>query len=375
MDILNLIKFFGITILVICCIIATYTDVKYGLIPNKLTVSAIIVGLVLVTCYYLLTGSFNLFYYLSVVLVFIFSYILWILGVWAGGDVKLFTAISTLLTPDFMDIIPGCFLFNLRLPLVSSGFSIPTLWVIVNSIFSVVPLLTCIINYTIINKKPYLIKKLTDTIKISECLKSLNLLIIGYWIFSLLNIDNPIIKIVFMLLFTLLVEKIIGDNRNFTILTSIPVISQQVYTGQLISYIIEFIILEFILIFKNLISTGIVSEVFTDYYDVNELEEGMILSNPLYSSNGKYYFSSYSLRNNLGNLFNKSEGNRIISNNAAGLNNEDIVLLTTLSKGNMIDKIPIKRALPFAPFILSGLFLTLVFGNTGILVIKLMELI
>ena len=234
MDILNLIKFFGITILVICCIIATYTDVKYGLIPNKLTVSAIIVGLVLVTCYYLLTGSFNLFYYLSVVLVFIFSYILWILGVWAGGDVKLFTAISTLLTPDFMDIIPGCFLFNLRLPLVSSGFSIPTLWVIVNSIFSVVPLLTCIINYTIINKKPYLIKKLTDTIKISECLKSLNLLIIGYWIFSLLNIDNPIIKIVFMLLFTLLVEKIIGDNRNFIILTSIPVISQQVYTGQLI---------------------------------------------------------------------------------------------------------------------------------------------
>ena len=101
----------------------------------------------------------------------------------------------------------------------------------------------------------------------------------------------------------------------------------------------------------------------------------MILSNPLYSSNGKYYFSSYSLRNNLGNLFNKSEGNRIISNNAAGLNNEDIVLLTTLSNSNMIDKIPIKRALPFAPFILSGLILTLVFGNTGILIIKLMELI
>lgn len=375
MDILNLIKFFGITILVICCILATYTDVKYGLIPNKLTVSAIIVGLVLVTCYYLLTGSFNLFYYLSVVLVFIFSYILWILGVWAGGDVKLFTAISTLLIPDFMDIIPGCFLFNIRLPLVSSGFSIPTLWVIVNSIFSVVPLLTCIINYTIINKKPYLIKKLTDTIKISECLKSLNLLIIGYWIFSLLNIDNPIIKIVFMLLFTLLVEKIIGDNRNFIILTSIPVISQQVYTGQLISYIIEFIILEFILIFKNLISTSIISEVFTDYYDVNELEKGMILSNPLYSSNGKYYFSSYSLGNNLRTLFNKSESNRIISNNAAGLNNDDIVLLTTLSNSNMIDKIPIKRALPFAPFILSGLILTLVFGNTGILIIKLMELI
>ena len=38
-----LIKISGILIVTICSIIATYTDVKYGIIPNKLTTSTLII--------------------------------------------------------------------------------------------------------------------------------------------------------------------------------------------------------------------------------------------------------------------------------------------------------------------------------------------
>ena len=154
---LDLIKILGILLVTMCCIIATYTDVRYQIIPNKLTFSLFLIGISIVTFYFYQTDSFNIFYYCSIIIIYSFSYILWYLGVWAGGDVKLFTAISTLLVPEFLDIIPNYNIFNIILPVDLVSFKIPTLLLIFNSVFAIIPLLITIVIVKIVTDKHYLI--------------------------------------------------------------------------------------------------------------------------------------------------------------------------------------------------------------------------
>jgi preflagellin peptidase FlaK len=79
-------------ILVAGCLLGTYTDLKQGLILDKITYPMIAAGLVL-----------NLFeprfleYFLLAGIVFTAGYLLYFYGKVGGGDVKLFTAIALLL--------------------------------------------------------------------------------------------------------------------------------------------------------------------------------------------------------------------------------------------------------------------------------------
>ncbi|MDR0912535.1 MAG: prepilin peptidase [Methanobrevibacter sp.] len=89
-------------------ILASYSDIKYRIIPNKLNFLLIFSGI----AYNLfLTIIFNNLFYIfmslfSGVLIFIISYIFWNLGLWGGGDLKLITGIGFLLPiqPYFIDI-------------------------------------------------------------------------------------------------------------------------------------------------------------------------------------------------------------------------------------------------------------------------------
>ncbi|WP_455645845.1 prepilin peptidase [Methanosphaera sp.] len=370
MDLNILIKILGIVIIVTCCIIATYTDVKWSIIPNKLTLTTILIGLILVSTYYFLINSFNLFYYISVIVTFIISYILWYLGVWAGGDVKLLTAISTLFIPEFLDIIPQYSIGFLHLPFYFLEGNIPSLWVIVNSIISVLPLIVMIMFYIILKRKSFLIKELKKTIKINEGMFNLTLLIIIYTLIDLIHVDNILLKLGFMFIFLFLMNKFFKENKPVIILSTIVVLLFEFINGNLLIFLSQFIVVEYIIIIRHIMKNKLFNKVFTDYYDVNCLNEGMILSYNLCRKNNSYYFKDLSL---FGKLNNNDEV--IIYSNAAGLENKDISLLKKLNKNNYIENVPIKKGIPFAPFILMGVMLTLFFGNTFQLFSLLLELV
>ena len=77
-------------------IIGTYTDLKYGIIPNKLIFPCILVGIV---CKIFSSISINLLS--DIILASVISLILFYLKIWAGGDCKLYLAII-LLMPNFI---------------------------------------------------------------------------------------------------------------------------------------------------------------------------------------------------------------------------------------------------------------------------------
>ncbi|NPA76524.1 MAG: hypothetical protein GXN93_02095 [Candidatus Diapherotrites archaeon] len=68
--------------------IATYTDIKRRIIPDWLTIGTILLFAPINAYFY---GPVTLLYPLAT---FAAAYLLYLLGVWAGGDVKLFTAIA-----------------------------------------------------------------------------------------------------------------------------------------------------------------------------------------------------------------------------------------------------------------------------------------
>lgn len=362
---LYIIKIFGIILVTMCCLIATYTDVKYQIIPNKLTFTTIILGISLVSIYFSLVGHFNLFYYISICAVFVFSYILWKLGVWAGGDVKLFTAISTLLIPDFMNILPSYVINGISLPFNIFSLRVPAFYVMFNSILSIIPVVLIYVSIIIMKDKPNLKEKFIQSFNFKDVLLTVNSLIISYMIISELNVYHTLIKIIFLLILSYVMSKIL-NYKIILIISTILVISQQILTANLIFYLTEFIIITVLITVKNIYHKSIIQDALTQNIDMNLLEEGMILQYPLYYKNQQYYFDK-------SNWYDfKDKGELICSNNACGLTNVEI---KKLKKVYVNSTISIKKGLSFAPFILAGLIITLLLGNTYQLSIYLVGLI
>ncbi|RAP53641.1 MAG: hypothetical protein BZ138_00230, partial [Methanosphaera sp. rholeuAM270] len=343
-----------------------YTDVKRQIIPNSLTFSTLICGIFLTSLYFFFDGTFRLNYYLSILAVFIFSYILWRLGVWAGGDVKLFTAISSLLIPEFLDVLPTFVCRALTFPIGLLSFGIPTFLVMVNSVFSIIPIILAYVTYNIIKNKPHLIQELKKSFNLKEAFISLNSLTIAYHLISMIGVYHVLIKLVIILLLSYVFSRIM--KYDYIMITlSLLVIYQQTITNSILIYLESFILLSLLLTTKNVYHNGIISEVLTDEIDVSSLEEGMILKYPLYSNEDAYYFDKSSFYD-----LSKEKGKLICSNNPRGVSKSDMELLRKYSP---TPTVKIKKGLPFAPFVLSGLLITLTVGNTSKLIVMLLELI
>jgi len=88
-----------VAVSLIVVIVASYTDLKKRVVPNRLTYSLIAGGIV----FWLLVGLWHLDIWIAVSgffgasLAFIIGYGVWLARGWGGGDVKMFTALGALL--------------------------------------------------------------------------------------------------------------------------------------------------------------------------------------------------------------------------------------------------------------------------------------
>jgi len=291
------IQLLGLFILIISCLISTYTDIKYRIIPNKLTIPLGIIGLVLVSSYYYFINNFNLFYYVSIIVIYIISYIFWFFGVWGGGDVKLFTAISTLLIPEFLIILPNYYIGSICLPIFSLN-SIPTLYLMINSILSVVPIILIIVTYIIFKRKSYLIKNFRETMDLNNGLIIINSVMITLSIMKIFDVHDFVLNIIFLMFITYLHRKVV-KKYYLLIIISLTILIYQILTNNTLLYIKTFIFINLIIIIKNIISNNLIKEALTDTYKINQLKEGMILSYPLCRNEKEYYFDKSTIKDKI----------------------------------------------------------------------------
>ena len=144
--ILDSIFLIQLIITVLFSVIAAIYDVKYGIVPDKLNYILLVFGIVSNLILSIISSNvkFILASFISMIITYTITFMLWKLKMWGGGDVKLFTAIATVipsgLNIGFLNIFP-------ELSICPFSFS-----VLINSILVSFPFLIIFISYLIMKK-------------------------------------------------------------------------------------------------------------------------------------------------------------------------------------------------------------------------------
>ncbi|MGV8143805.1 MAG: A24 family peptidase C-terminal domain-containing protein [Methanothermobacter sp.] len=371
-------------IAVLACIYASYSDLKRGIIPNKLTFPLIVVGLVLDGIYAVMIGNYWLIVSAGIItlVIFILGYLFWKMGAWAGGDVKLFTALAALLCiyPPLINYQ----ILNYQMP-VYANYPFP-FTLIINSILSMLPFLLIYVLYIAVKYKPHLLGELVSPVKnyrkniiltlVITSAVTLTIFIVPYLPFQVI-----LISLILIYLISFVISKL-PESFKLVLIAVVTVYAlYQNIEVTITGIIVLFLSLSFVQIIRKLL-TKVSKEALQDDYKINELKEGMIPAHNLYQSGDKIYYDDKSFFEKIkeaiktGDIskISTSRGKLLISTLAAGLKEEDIELLNKLS---MEDKIPdtfkVKKGVPFAPSILIGLVISLLIGDLAIIFLNILN--
>ncbi len=110
---------FNEVIVVLGLLVASFTDLRERIIPNWLNYALLLVGVLYHAYLSFVQWSLTplIYSFAGLLIAFVFAYLLWRIGAWAGGDVKLFTALGAL--------VPTPLIFGLPLfPFIILVFSV-----------------------------------------------------------------------------------------------------------------------------------------------------------------------------------------------------------------------------------------------------------
>lgn len=370
-------------IAILASVYASYTDITKGIIPNRLTFPLIGVGMVLNGIYAILIG--DLWYLILGLIItgviFGLGYIFWKMGAWAGGDVKLFTALAALL--PFYPAVVSYQVFSHTFPM-EAAYPFP-LTVIINSILSMLPFLLIYVLFVAMRTKPHLLGELLSPIK--EWQKNLvtTLLItsavtISVLVVQVINYPNLILYLILIYLIVFLISKLPKYVKAGLIAVAVFYSFYTYFQVTLMGIITLLLTLIAIGMVRKLL-TSVSREALQDDYPVEGLEEGMILAYKLYQTNDEVEWDEKGFFTKIKETFAKKDltlisrppGKLVISSLAAGLTRDDIKLLKKLRKeGKIKEEVRIKRGVPFAPSILIGLLLSLFIGDLAFIIQQLL---
>ncbi len=375
-------------IAILACFYASYSDMKDGIIKNKLTFPLIVIGIVLNGIYAFMIGSpmFIVMTLIYTAIIFVLGYVFWKFGAWAGGDVKLFTALAALL--PFPVTFFNYAILNEQFPVVAT-YPFP-LTLILNSILSIFPFLLLFVFYVAVKTKPHLVGELFSPIKQYKknfvlALVLTSAVTITYKLIQLLNIhvlqyQLVIISLVSLYILSMVISKLPNKIKGVIVSVVTVFALYENFKITVIGILFLMISITVIEIIKKLLTT-VSREALQDDYKIIDLKEGMIPAYNFYEKDDKVYadnksfFSRFKEAMKTGDITGLTvpKGKLLISKMAAGLTDKDIELLgDLLNNGKIKDKFRVKKGVPFAPSILIGLLISLFIGDLVFIVEKIL---
>lgn len=309
--------------------IASYFDIKTREIPPLLSYFILFLGLLLHAVESFMSKDPDplLFSAAIAFVCFAFAYVLYKIGVWAGGDVKLFTALGAIL-PQFRGTLFFPFL------ILAAAF------------IAILPFMIVYISYFMIK-----IKKLRKIVGLEFLLSfkksfytpfyilaayEISVLTGLHWLFSIIFVTGLLMIKKFALPIVIIFSVIIAYNAPiFTAkyLVSLFIISIPFYMG----------IASFKVAKKYVLRETVV---------LNKLKEGMIPAQDLVIKNKKSVFVEPTFMS----LFRPPKNLVIDSRKACGFTDEDIQKLKKLK----IEKIVVKKSIPLVPVMTIGIVIAAV---------------
>ncbi len=328
--------------------IASYTDIKKRIVSNKLTLSFAAAGLVLQAIKSIQINSFEpiLFSLASAAILFTGSFVLWKIGLWAAGDVKLFTALAVLLplSPELAAI---------QLPRIYSQIPIFSLSVLTNSILLAFPFIS---GYVLLKANKQKVKQLAKKTVFRTSFVSLTAFGFGM---AFEKTGLPVSLTLLVLLgFAFLPKKlklVPGAIASVTSLYFFP----NVFSNLLTSFIATGVFIAF------LQSLSLKDDVLRKKVETSNLREGDILAFTLVETDGELkrverpsLSEAFSNPDELKNfLFPK---NAVASSkDAAGLSEEQLKKI----KESGLKEVSLKSSVPFVPILFAGLVISVFVGD------------
>lgn len=323
-ELLNMYLYVPIFVSFIILLIASYYDLKLGIVPNYLSKILIIFAFIFNISLALIYQ--NVFYLLNSIILFILTFvlsiILWKFGFWGGGDVKIFSAISFSLAYMSLPLIKVLNLTfsiqNLKYPFIFSIF--------INSLLISFPFILIYLLVIYANENISYFKK---ELKMSEDFfkkKTFN----KY--FSYLNLI-----FIFIQNFILNFIKISLDYSKKSIkidnLREGMILDKYYFKNESVHYVLKN---------KTL-----------DFKDIN-----------LNKLNEDYKFDIENL-NIISKKLNESDLFYLKSANGGGLSKEDIILINFLFDNELIknSEFYVKRIIPFLPSLTLGYLIFIIYGD------------
>lgn len=351
-------------------VIASFSDLKTRTISNKLILFFLVFGISYNTTFALVSKNYSLLLTLlfSIIISSFVFITLWQLGVIAGGDTKLFIAISAIV-PTMQSTL-GLFDIGLNKFKTVPIFS---LILFITSAFMVLPWILIYSKYLLFKRKQFrdlLLNKMFSRENLLLLFESILVVILISLLLLLFNITNFIFILVVSFTFTFLISKIktkpyfyyivIGLNL---IVFAILLFLNKLTTGLFITLLnISGVVILISLLFMYL--RYIKEKVLIETKTIDKLKEGDL---PVYN----YYYINKKIILKKPNLITKIKetasgtyykGLKIDSSKACGLSKKDITFLKDMYNNKLVDNtIYLKKTLAFTPAVLLAFVLLLIF--------------
>lgn len=334
--------------------VASYTDLKERIIPNELTLPLIFFGIAFNAALGLARRDLLLAASGAIGggLAFGIGYALWLMGGWAGGDVKLFAALGALLP------------FH-KPPRCAAPYPFP-LTVLFNSFISVAPALLVYISVGLA-RLPGVGRRLLSPLRASaRTLIEEPFLLVGFSSLGLrlassadLGWPLGVALALALIIFAHLLPKLVALPLALA-LTGLALYSSPAAVARaLVAVAVALPCLR--LLWDAARIAG--REVLQEEVDVHELKEGMIPAQAICVRGDRVVRREASL---LGLGLKLREGDRLLADPrvAAGLTRGQVRELRRLAReGKLRGKIRIKKGMPYAPALALGLVVSLAYGD------------
>ena len=357
--------YIAIIVSIIGLLIATYTDLRERIVPNKLNYSLAIIGLIIFGISALVLNEPSLFLYSFIGMCwgFFFGWILWKIGIFAGGDVKLFMGLGAL-----NPLTPG--LLNWGIFDTGPLFSFPIM-LFIYSLIAFFPYGMIFVLYKLTKNKKFRKSVLADMKQKTIAGAHAAFFIAGTYVILSnvipINFIWALIIIEFIIIFA---WGRIGKNKIF--ITPIAfvggayldlILTINSLVGLLFMIVVIYGIIKLMFALRPLLSSEI---------NIDKIEEGMIPANSLAWKGKKVVevqplsisrIIKYVKEQRIDKIFEKKK--LIVSaTKARGFNDEEMEEIKKLAKKGLIPKkIRIKESMPFVPTMLIGYLLAIIFGD------------
>ena len=344
-------------------VIASYTDLKSRLIPNRLTFTLVGVGVAGYLAWGIQSGDFSMFFasLKSLVVMFAIGYLFWMVGAWSAGDAKEFLFIAALIP-----VYPA-FLLSWFNPAIAGYPFIVT--VLANTVLAIFPLIFLYSFYVTV-RKGMLAKFLEPAGDVRKYLEA------SFVLTAAISLAGILFGRLFALVAIIILFKL---SRNYRLVLSASLIVGYLFLSigglymQVVSMLTNFVVVFVLIVVVRLLLNSITilrNEALIETGKISDIEEGTIIAEEIYISEGEVIRDRRGMMEKLtkaaktGTLDDLRPGKGVVGKGAAGVTKEEVELLKGFVKeGKLEDDVRIKKSMAFAPVVLAGLFISLIVGD------------